>query len=333
MARRGFWQEAGLWLTILIWSLNFLAVKIGVGDLPPTVFTAFRFVIAFPALWLLAARQGGMKVARSDLWPLAVSGLIGISLYQYLFTSAIAWTDVASAAVLMTLSPAIGAVWGHLSGADRLRPGNWLGVALGIAGATIVVLAGRGHAAAAAPHPLLGDLAALGAALLWAVYGVLSAPLVRRLPPLTVTSWQSLFGLALLLPAAITGLGQTRIGWPTLAVLYSALPVTVFGLTFWQGATGRLGPSRVLVYLNAEPVIAALAAAWLLGAPLTVWVGLGGALSLTGVYLARVGSLPHSAAEGAQDEQLPPSKWPSGRLTEQEAMCKMGPKDDCLSRD
>ena len=332
MARRGVWQEAGLWLTILIWSLNFLAVKIGVGDLPPTVFTALRFIVAVPALWLLAVRQGGTRVAHGDYWPLALSGVVGISLYQYLFTSSIAWTDVASAAVLMTLSPAIGAVWGHLGGSDRLRAGNWLGVALGTVGASIVILAGRGHAGAVAPHPLLGDLAALGAALLWAVYGVLSAPLVRRLPPLTVTAWQSLFGLGLLIPAAITGLPETHIGWPALAVLYSALPVTVFGLTFWQGATGRLGPSRVLVYLNAEPVIAAVAAAWLLGAPLTVWVGLGGILSLTGVYLARVGSLPRAAttprATLAEDEQLPPSEWPDGRLTGQEAMCKMGPKDD-----
>ncbi len=328
MARRGFWQEAGLWLTILIWSLNFLAVKIGVGDLPPTVFTALRFLIAFPALWLLAARQGGMRVARRELLPLAVSGLIGISVYQYLFTSSIAWTDVASAAVLMTLSPAIGAVWGHLSHADRLRPGNWLGVGLGIAGAAIVILAGGQSARAIAPHPLLGDLAALGAATLWAIYGVLSAPLVRRMPPLTVTAWQSLFGLAALVPAGALELGRTHIGWPAAAVLYSALPVTVFGLTFWQGATGRLGPSRVLVYLNAEPVIAALAAALLLHAPLTVWIGLGGVLSLTGVYLARVGGLQHAGAPVREAEE-----WPSGRLTEQEAMCKMGPKDDCLSRD
>ncbi len=328
MARRGFWQEAGLWLTILVWSLNFLAVKIGVGDLPPTVFTALRFLIAFPALWLLAARQGGMRIRRADVLPLAASGLIGIAVYQYLFTSSIAWTDVASAAVLMTLSPAIGAVWGHLSHADPLRPGNWLGVALGTLGATIVILGGKGAAGPVAPHPLLGDLAALGAAALWAVYGILSTPLVRRIPPLTVTTWQALFGLVALVPAAATGFSQIHVGWPALAVLYSALPVTVFGLTFWQGATGRLGPSRVLVYLNAEPVIAALAAAWLLKAPLTPWVALGGALSLTGVYLARIGSLPRPREAGAEDVQLPPARWPSGRLTEQETMCKMGPKDD-----
>jgi drug/metabolite transporter (DMT)-like permease len=327
VARRGFWQEAGLWLTILVWSLNFLAVKIGVGDLPPTVFTALRFLIAAPALWLLAARSGGIRVARAEVLPLAVSGLIGIAAYQYLFTSAIAWTDVASAAVLMTLSPAIGAVWGHLSGQDRLRPGNWLGVALGTLGAVIVILGGA-RSRGAAPMPVLGDAAALGAATLWVVYGVMSAPLVRRLPPLTVTAWQAVFGLAALVPVGLWDVGRATFGWPALAVLYSALPVTVFGLTFWQGATGRLGPSRVLVYLNAEPVIAALAAAWLLHAPLTVWVALGGALSLGGVYLARIGSLAARSSEPVAQEPSTPAEWPSGRLTAQEAMCKMGPKDE-----
>ncbi len=332
MVRRGFWQEAGLWLTILIWSLNFLAVKIGVGDLPPTVFTAVRFLVAAPALWLLAVRQGGMGIKRGDVLPLMLSGFIGIGAYQYLFTSSIAWTDVASAAVLMTLSPAIAAVFGHLTGSDPLRTGNWLGVVLGTVGAAIVVLGGRTTNAAAAPAALLGDAAALGAAILWSIYGIMSAPLVRRLPPLTVTAWQSIFGLALLVPAGAIGLQHAVIGWRALAVLYSALPVTVFGLTFWQGATGRLGPSRVLVYLNAEPVIAALAASWLLKAPLTLWVAVGGALSLTGVYLARVGSLPQEARAAGEDLSTP-VQWSSGRLTEQEVTCKIAAKDERISRD
>ena len=282
---------------------------------------------------MASSASGPTSPEAHQICHIKLSGFIGIGAYQYLFTSSIAWTDVASAAVLMTLSPAIAAVFGHLTGSDPLRPGNWLGVVLGMGGAAIVILGGRFASAAAAPSALLGDAAALGAAILWSIYGIMSAPLVRRLPPLTVTAWQSIFGLVLLVPAGAIGLQHAVIGWRALAVLYSALPVTAFGLTFWQGATGRLGPSRVLVYLNAEPVIAALAATWLLKAPLTPWVAVGGALSLTGVYLARVGSLPHEAFPESREDLSTPVQWPSGRLTEDGGMCKIAAKDECSSRD
>lgn len=288
-------DELGLWLTILFWSLNFLAVKIGVRGMSPELFTALRFLLAAPLLLLLARAQGSIRLAPRDRWPVILGGILGVTIYQVLFTSSVQYTDVASSAILITLSPVVAAIFGWITGSERLQPVNLVGVGLGFVGAATVVLSGRPAASPLAPDPLLGDLLAIGAALAWAVYGILSAPLVRRVSPLTTTAWQSLVGAITLLPALFE-LPAARFGWSTFTLLYSAIPVTVFGLSFWQAATGRLGPTRVMVYINAEPAIAALAALWLLGQPLRPATVIGGAAALIGVYLARLGSFGRSPA-------------------------------------
>lgn len=294
-------DELGLWLTILFWSLNFLAVKIGVQGMSPEVFTGLRFMIAAPLLLLIARAQSGLRVDRKDILPVITGGLLGVTAYQVLFTTAIALTDVASAAILVTLSPVMAATFGWLSRSERLGWPNIAGVLLGFAGAAVVVLSGRPETGSIAPAPLIGDICAVAAALVWAAYGIMSAPLVRRVPPLTATAWQATIGALTLLPMTVLGIGASHFGWGALTVLYSALPVTVFGLSFWQAATGRLGPTKVLVYVNAEPVIAAAAAALVLGQPLRPGTVVGGLVALSGVYLARAGSMSARAGQAETD--------------------------------
>ncbi len=298
--RRGAWLEAGLWLTILLWALNFLAVKIGVRAFPAVIFTALRFLVAAPLLLLLAAKAGTARVPARDLLPLAGTGILGISFYQLLFTSSVQLTDVASSAILLTLSPVFVALWGAITGREALRAGNFLGVALGVGGAVLVVLGSSSVASRSAPAPLLGDAEALLAAFAWAAYGILSMPLVQRMPPLTVTAWQSVFGGAALLPLVPFAWRGVHLSLSALAVLYSALPVTVFGLSFWQGATARLGPTRIMAHMSAEPMIAAVAAYFAFGAPLGIWVIGGGVLSLLGVYLARAGTIANGPRRAEQ---------------------------------
>lgn len=292
--RRELWLEAGLWLTILLWALNFLAVKIGVQAFPPALFIALRFIVAGPLLLALARGSDNVRLSRRDILPLALTGIVGISLYQLMFTTAIQLTDVASAAILGTLSPVFAAIWGAITRTESLRAGNYLGVGLGVAGAAVVVLGASHVASATAPAPLLGDAAAVLGAAAWTAYGFISLPLLRRLPPLTVTAWQSTFGGIALLWAIPVYWGQVHLTPNAFAIFYSALPVTVFGLSFWQGATTRLGPTRLLTHLSAEPAIAAVAAYLVFGTPLGLAVIGGGAVSLVGVYLARAGHAPSS---------------------------------------
>src|SRR4029078_5456552 len=54
-------------LVAVIWGANFVVIDLGLGDLPPTLFVALRFVVVLvPAIWLLprptVARGHGVEV-------------------------------------------------------------------------------------------------------------------------------------------------------------------------------------------------------------------------------------------------------------------------------
>ena len=61
------WRIAVAWLTLcVVWSSTWLAIKIGLRDLPPVSFVAIRFVIAAAALVIVS-------IGRVRLLPLRLS--------------------------------------------------------------------------------------------------------------------------------------------------------------------------------------------------------------------------------------------------------------------
>ena len=72
------WRIPAAWLTLcVVWSSTWLAIKIGLRDLPPVSFVAIRFLIA--TVVLVAVSMGRVRllplVAR-DYWLLAITGIL-----------------------------------------------------------------------------------------------------------------------------------------------------------------------------------------------------------------------------------------------------------------
>src|SRR5438045_5010761 len=72
------WRIPAAWLTLcLVWSSTWLAIKVGLRDLPPVSFVAIRFVIA--VLVLIAVSVGRVRLRpryRSDYLLLAFLALL-----------------------------------------------------------------------------------------------------------------------------------------------------------------------------------------------------------------------------------------------------------------
>src|SRR2546430_15893629 len=82
------WGVPAAWLTLcLVWSSTWLAIKIGLRDLPPVSFVAIRFLIAVAVLVLVSAgRVRLLPKQRSDYALLAFTGLLMFALnYPLLF--------------------------------------------------------------------------------------------------------------------------------------------------------------------------------------------------------------------------------------------------------
>src|SRR5436305_6467936 len=86
--KRVAWGVPVAWLTLcVVWSSTWLAIKIGLRDLPPVSFVAIGFVIAIAVLLLVSTgRVGLLPKRRSDFVVLSFTGVLMFALnYPLLF--------------------------------------------------------------------------------------------------------------------------------------------------------------------------------------------------------------------------------------------------------
>src|SRR3989440_9520088 len=82
------WRLPAAWLTLcLVWSSTWLAIKVGLRDLPPISYVAIRFVVAILALLAVSiGRISLLPKRRSDYAVLAFTGVLMFSInYTLLF--------------------------------------------------------------------------------------------------------------------------------------------------------------------------------------------------------------------------------------------------------
>ena len=282
--------DLGLLVTILIWGVNYAAIKAALRELNPYVFNALRFVMATATLAALARSRGGMaRIPRRDLARLALLGILGNTLYQMIFIQGIARTTAANASLIMSSCPMLVALLGAALGRDRLPRIAWTGVALAVGGLVLVLVSGSRHNLVTGN--LTGDLLILASAATWAAYTVLASGVMARTPPIQATLVTFIAGTPPLVLLALPSLARQdwgavgARGWFGLA--FSGIFAIGIAYMLWNAGIAALGGARTAVYQNFTPVVAA-AFAWLtLGERWTPGQFVGAAAVLSGIALTR----------------------------------------------
>lgn len=272
-------------LVALIWGVNFVAIEVGLHDVPPLTFAALRFaLVAFPlilfvprpkvpwwtvvgvGLFMSAGHLGFIYLAMHLGLPSGLAPLILQS--QVLFT-------VLLAAVFL-----------------RERPGKvqLLGIVAGALGLGVVVL-GRG--ASADPVPLLLGVAA---GLSWGLGNVVSRS-ARGAKPFSLVVWSAavvpvpLLALSMLVdgPAAPAQalVAMTPVAWAS--TLFTVLVSTLLAFTVWNSLLQTYPAAQVAPFTLLVPPVAMLAGWLAFGEIPGVWDLVGGAVLLSGVALSQTG--------------------------------------------
>ena len=271
----------------VIWSSTWLAIKVGLRDLPPISFVAIRFVIA--VVVLVAVSLGRVRLLpkqRSEWALLAFTGVLMFSMnYGLLF-----WGEqhVSSglAAVLQATIPIFGMLFAHLLiPSEPLRWQRVAGALLAIGG--VALICGR----LLDRNGVMAFWAGLGIVIGGAGAAFSNVLLKQRaleLAPAMIAAWQMIFGtIPMLALGAVVEGNPLRFHWSGmalfclfyLAVIGSAL---TFLLLYW------LLPRMSVTNLQTISLITpagAVAFGWLLGGETFSLLSLaGGALVLVGVW-------------------------------------------------
>jgi len=276
-------------LMSLIWAVNFPIVKFAFVHLPPMQFNALRFVIAGVAMLVIATRFGRGLPRREDWWRFLGIGILGNTVYQVAFIVGLDHTRAGNASLIMGGVPMVTAILSHLHGHERLRRRDFSGLAISTVGLAVIVV-GSGREAGLHAS-LFGDLLVAFATLCWALYTVLSKPLVDRYGSVTTTSLTMAIGaVPVVLLGAPALLARDLAAVPAGAwagVGYSAVFALVVAFLIWYHGVERLGSTRTAVYSNVTPVLTLLIAWPLLHEVPTLWQVVGGVGIFAGIYLTR----------------------------------------------
>lgn len=275
MNRRGF--LVSMMLVVLSWGLNYVVTKAGVSGVSPEAFVFWRFlgtaVVTLP--WLLRARPGSGR----EWMQIAVLGLVGVDLYQWLFTTALKDTLAANVAFLFDLSPLLTLVAERIFRMRQASGAMFVGAGVSLIGVLLLV-------GASGAGSLIGDLYALGASAAWTGFIVLTGRFRLRIRGVPLTGWMSVVGTVGMAPFAWGSAPWTMGTGTQLALLYTIGFVTVMGLTLWQGAVMAVGGSQASLYLYLIPAVAAVAGWVFLRETMSLVQIAGAALIIVGVMVA-----------------------------------------------
>lgn len=132
-------------LFVLLWSSSFVAARIGLKHVSPLLFVAVRMAACALVLVLLMLiqRRSWRPLGRRRWLHCAVAGALLNAVGLMAPHLGLLLAPAAQIALIQSLTPLMTAVLGVFVLHEALRPRQWLGLALGVAGVGLVV----GHAA------------------------------------------------------------------------------------------------------------------------------------------------------------------------------------------
>ena len=285
------------WKTLLafsiiyfVWGSTFLAIRVGVREVPPLLLAALRFLISGLVLYGWTMMRGERSPNRRQ-WMSAflLALLIFVFDYGLLFwaeqrvPSGLAAVMMATIPVFMALSEII------FLRTQRLTIRLAIALLIGIAG--VAVLVSRSMNLGGAPIDKTGALALIVGAISWSIASVLTRKLPLPSSKVVSSAAQMLAG-GILLTIASGLFGEFRTFDPStvsraawLSLLYLIVAGSIAGFTAYVWLIHHESPTKVGTYACVNPVVAVILGYFLAGEELGLRTILGTAFVLVSVVV------------------------------------------------
>ncbi len=279
-------------LMCVIWGLTWVAIKIGLEDLPPFLSAGVRFVFAAALLWPAVLLR---RVSVPKTWP-EIRTILVPGFYIYGINYALVyWGEqyigAGLAAILFASLPFLVALLAHrMLANEKITFLKLSGLTIGFFGILLVFYGGLSFG----PQSWWGMLALLGSSLSAAYANILVKRDLHYTDPMLATAMQMSLGALLLL-----GLGTLEESWQnfhlTAKALGSLLYLSIFGsavafsLYFW--ALKKTEATKLSLIAFVTPLVALVGGNWGLDEPITGRLAAGSILVLSGILIINYFSL------------------------------------------
>ncbi len=241
-------------IAVLLWALLAL-FTVGTAPTPPLLLNAICFAIGGTIGLIWTGATGGFHRLRTVPLRVYAFGTIGLFGYHALYFSALRLAPAAEAGLIAYLWPLLIVLMSGLLPGETLRPGHMIGGVIGFLGAALII---GGGGAGYDPAALPGYLLALGCALTWSTYSVVS----RRIGNAPTES-VAVFCVATAIRSIVLHLMTEETVWPQNSLAWAsaiALGLGPVGLAFYVWDIGvKRGDIQLLgVASYAAPLLSTL---------------------------------------------------------------------------
>jgi drug/metabolite transporter (DMT)-like permease len=280
------------WFTIcIIWGTTYLAIKIGVTDLPPFLFAGFRWIIAGPLFLAILFLRKYKLPTLNDIKHLAVVGILLLGFGNGLVVVGEQWLPSGLTSLLITTLPFwVVGIESFVPVGPKLNFKIAFGLFVGLAGVVVIFSENITGIWNAEYFPgivsLLLAMAAWGSGTVYSKYNKVTVH------PIMGASVQMIIAGVLQIILGFS-LGEWEKFYFTtesfLAFSYLTFVAAILGYGSYMYAVSHLPISFVSTYTYINPVIA-LALGWLvLGETISVEIVIGAVVIFAGVTLVRRG--------------------------------------------
>jgi O-acetylserine/cysteine efflux transporter len=279
-------------LVAAVWGVNFVAISIGLDDLPPLLFNALRFgLAAVPAVFLVGRPVVAWR------WVIAIGLSLGVVKFSLLFAGMAAGMPAGLSSLVLQVQAIFTVIFAAVL--LRERPVRLQIAGLAVAAVGLGVVAWR----LGPDRPPLAFALVLAAAAAW---GLSNVGLRRAAPAdmLNFIVWVSAVATPVLVVltlsvdgpaadlAAIRSMSWASVG----ALLFISGLSTLWGWAVWGALIRRYGASTVAPFSMLVPFFGLASAALVLGESIHVTDIIGGVLVVGGVLTGALATRPPTAA-------------------------------------
>jgi drug/metabolite transporter (DMT)-like permease len=292
-----------LWIVYIVWGSTYLGIALMVETIPPLLGAGTRFVLVGLILLPILAWRKGLASIRPSRATLLSAGFVGVMLPGANAVLSIAQQTVPSglAALLVASIPLWVVLLRRVSG-EQITGRGLVAVLVGFGGVALLVRP-EGEAT------LIGLLACLFAAFMWAVGSFASPRISLPRDPLVSTAWQSLLGGVVIVAAGLLKgeAPDVHFGEFSLRSVLGLAYLITFGsllaFTCYAWLLQNAPISKVSTYAYVNPVVA-IALGWLiLDEGISALTALGAGIIVASVALVIRSESPGRRRGAAQPAQ------------------------------
>lgn len=145
LGSREYWVAVGLVIfATMVWGIDFVLLRVGVGDAHPLVANSFRLPVAALFSSVLAWRITGELIPKGMVtkhaWLAVFAGVVGIATGSFLLLTSLQMIGAARGAAISAVSPVIAMILASIFLNERMNRLAVLGVIVAVAGVIVVTL-------------------------------------------------------------------------------------------------------------------------------------------------------------------------------------------------